>query len=238
MTPVNPSSLTVSTDGTCGPDKGTRCATGCCSQYGNCGTTPEHCSGACQHAFGTGCTDADVAGSWQSALSHGVTDKQAGGQYFFDAPNKLFWTWDTPELMKLKMEKIVKKYKLGGVMAWSLGEDSFDWSHIHAMADSSPKAAAISKATPGNKKISHPPVPRATPYGTVFVDGTPEGPRGDHAVQPGAPADFAVPAPQGEMEASTPQQEHGVKGLAQGELPFSPEYLQAMGKGRVSREGI
>lgn len=134
MTPVDPSSLTVSWDGTCGPEKKTKCATGCCSQYGNCGTTPEHCSGACQHAFGTGCTDADVAGSWQSALKSGVTDEEAGGQYYFDKQNSLFWTWDTSELISRKFNQIVRKYKLGGVMAWSLGEDSFDWSHIHTMA--------------------------------------------------------------------------------------------------------
>jgi chitinase len=134
MQPVDASSLTVSWDGTCGPEKKTRCATGCCSQYGNCGTSTEHCSGACQHAFGTGCTDADVAGSWQLAAAHGVTDEEAGGQYYFDAQNRLFWTWDTPALICRKFDEIVRKYKLGGAMAWSLGEDSNDWSHIKQMA--------------------------------------------------------------------------------------------------------
>ncbi|CAO2653898.1 Nn.00g106310.m01.CDS01 [Neocucurbitaria sp. VM-36] len=134
MEPVNAAALAVSYDGTCGPEKGTKCSSGCCSQYGNCGTSPEHCSGACQHAFGTGCTDADVAGSWQNAAQNGVTDEEAGGQYYFDAQNNLFWTWDTPELISRKFDEIVRKYKLGGVMAWSLGEDSYDWSHIRQMA--------------------------------------------------------------------------------------------------------
>ncbi|KAI4622221.1 hypothetical protein J4E83_004961 [Alternaria metachromatica] len=134
MHPVDASSLTISRDGTCGPEKGTKCETGCCSQHGHCGTSPEHCNGACQHAFGTGCTDADVAASWQLAAKHGVTDEVAGGQYYFDATNRLFWTWDTPELITRKFDNIVRKYKLGGIMAWSLGEDSADWGHIRQMA--------------------------------------------------------------------------------------------------------
>ncbi|KAI4614017.1 hypothetical protein J4E80_006707 [Alternaria sp. BMP 0032] len=134
MRPVDASSLTVSRDGTCGPEKGTKCEIGCCSQHGHCGTSPEHCNGACQHAFGTGCTDVDVTASWQLAAKYGVTDEVAGGQYYFDAQNRLFWTWDTPELITRKFDNIVRKYKLGGVMAWSLGEDSADWSHIRQMA--------------------------------------------------------------------------------------------------------
>ncbi|KAL5371956.1 hypothetical protein DPSP01_013871 [Paraphaeosphaeria sporulosa] len=135
MNPVNVTSLTISQDGTCGPDKGTKCATGCCSQYGNCGVTKEHCNGACQHAFGTGCTDPDIAGSWQSAAAGGLADEDAGGQYFLDTANSLFWTWDTPEFISQKFSKIVRKYKLGGAMAWSLGEDSADWSHIKVISD-------------------------------------------------------------------------------------------------------
>lgn len=134
MDPAN-ASITVSYDGTCGPDKGTKCASGCCSQYGNCGTSPAHCNGGCWHAFGTGCTDPDVAGSWQLAVAKGSADETAGGQYYLDSANKLFWTWDTPDFIAEKFEKIVRKYKLGGVMAWSLGEDSADWSHIKKISE-------------------------------------------------------------------------------------------------------
>ncbi|KAF2469331.1 glycoside hydrolase, partial [Lindgomyces ingoldianus] len=133
MEPVDVSKLTVSIDGTCGPEKMTKCATGCCSQYGNCGFSPQHCSGACQHAFGTGCTDSDVAGSWQRAMKNGVCDEVAGGQYYFDANENLFWTWDTPALIARKFEDIVKMYGIGGVVAWSLGEDAYDWSHVRQM---------------------------------------------------------------------------------------------------------
>lgn len=134
MQPADAASLAFSWDGTCGPDKGTRCVTGCCSQYGNCGTSLEHCRGACWHAFGTGCADVDVAASWQDALQHGVVDEEAGGQYHLDRERGLFWTWDTEELISSKFEKIVRKYKLGGVMAWSLGEDSADWGRVRRMA--------------------------------------------------------------------------------------------------------
>lgn len=130
MAPVDTARLTTSFDGTCGPEKMTRCGTGCCSQYGNCGTTKEHCSGACQHLFGTGCTDPDVFSSWQTASANSALDEEAGGQYYYDRQNSLFWTWDTPALVTRKFHEVVGPYGLGGVMAWSLGEDSFDWSHI------------------------------------------------------------------------------------------------------------
>ncbi|KAF2714359.1 carbohydrate-binding module family 18 protein [Pleomassaria siparia CBS 279.74] len=134
MVPVDAAKVKVSYDGKCGPETMTKCAWGCCSQYGNCGTSAQHCSGACQHAFGTGCIDTDVAGSWQVALSKGITDNVEGGQYFYDAPNGLFWTWDTPALIARKFRDVVAVYGIGGVMAWSLGEDGFDWSHVHRMA--------------------------------------------------------------------------------------------------------
>jgi chitinase len=67
-------------------------------------------------------------------MAHGVTDEHAGGQYYFDPANRLFWTWDTPALISRKFDQIVRRFRLGGVMAWSLGEDSYDWSHIKTMA--------------------------------------------------------------------------------------------------------
>ncbi|KAJ4355549.1 uncharacterized protein N0V89_003567 [Didymosphaeria variabile] len=144
MNPVDNASLTVSQDGTCGPDKGTKCASACCSQYGNCGMTLEHCNGACQHAFGIGCTDPDIAGSWQLAAAGGIADEVAGGEYFLDNANSLFWTWDTPEFISQKFDKIIRKYKIGGAMAWSLGEDSEDWSHIKTISDELEKSGPYS----------------------------------------------------------------------------------------------
>lgn len=132
MQPVTNGSLPLSTDGTCGLEKG-KCPNSCCSQYGNCGTTAAHCGAGCQYAFGTGCTGPDVAGSWQTALQQGQADEELGGEYFYDAKNKLFWTWDTLEFMERKFKEVVEQYGLGGVMSWSLGEDTYDYSRVRKL---------------------------------------------------------------------------------------------------------
>lgn len=66
-------------------------------------------------------------------MANGVTDESEGGQYYYDSANNLFWTWDTPALIAQKFTDIVKTKGLGGVFAWSAGEDSYDWSRILAM---------------------------------------------------------------------------------------------------------
>ncbi|KAL3470945.1 glycoside hydrolase superfamily [Aspergillus californicus] len=125
--------MLVSTDGTCGGN--TKCAAGtCCSEFGNCGTTEDHCTANCQSDYGK-CNGLDVMSSWRQALKEGKTDEKLGGQYFLDAENNLFWTWDTPALMARKFKEIVDAKTLGGVMAWSLGEDTFDYSHLKAMQE-------------------------------------------------------------------------------------------------------
>ncbi|KAI0887550.1 glycoside hydrolase family 18 protein [Annulohypoxylon maeteangense] len=132
-----PTNLTTSSDGTCGATKGLTC-TGfgegtCCSQYGNCGSSAAHCGLGCQSGFGT-CTGPDISAAFPKALANGVLDAQQGGMWYWDAENRLFWTWDTTELMKRKFKEIIEPMGLGGVMAWSLGEDSADWSHITTVA--------------------------------------------------------------------------------------------------------
>jgi chitinase len=112
----------------------------------------------------------------------------------------------------------VRKYKLGGVMAWSLGEDSFDYSHVRKMASELRKGRSKTAARPKPK-----PKPRPTPqmmesesgparpikpaaskptFDTVWVDGTPQGPGANDVTTPGSPEDWVVPV---EAEASTPQ---------------------------------
>ncbi|KAF2677406.1 carbohydrate-binding module family 18 protein [Lentithecium fluviatile CBS 122367] len=184
MSAANMTNLKVSTDGTCGPDKG-KCASGCCSQYANCGTSPQHCSVACQVAFGTGCTGPDIAGSWQKALVDGTYDENEGGQYYFDTDNRLFWTWDTLDIMERKNAKIVQGLGLGGVMAWSLGEDSYDWSHVKTMAGFSRGAGygvSLTK-TPETEQTGSTPEQNedTTAYDVVSVDG--EGDEGDYAYE-------------------------------------------------------
>lgn len=163
-------------------------------------------------------------------------------------------------------------------MAWSLGEDSFDWSHIRAMSSELAKSkskgggasgasgqdtAAVDAApdvaapalSPSKPSSPSPPPPSKSPLPVVWVDGTPDGPAGDHVTESAAPEDFTVPVPvavrpapapasvpveeEAEAEASTPQQKtplHPIQDDAgatsaqgdKGDLPFSPEYLAAI----------
>jgi chitinase len=150
-----PADLKDSTDGTCGPTKG-KCPNGsCCSAYGNwyaiifftrhcsffvvltvyfSGSGDTFCGTGCLSDYGT-CQGLSITDSWKKALSDGKTDDVAGGQYYWDADSQLFWSWDTPDLMTKKFSDIIAAKKLGGVMAWSLGEDGYDWSHVKALRD-------------------------------------------------------------------------------------------------------
>lgn len=171
-------------------------------------------------------------------------------------------------------------------MAWSLGEDSYDWSHIRAMSAelakggygsgepsvhhsqpmipapaSSPSSPATNSApieagpvdpkAPNVASAVPVPVP-AKPLNVLFVDGTSQGPAGDHASLPGSPSDFVVsPNPNSSSEqASTPQQNQPLEPVAPKQmlplqsvapaaptqqapssssgLPFSPEFLAAV----------
>ncbi|KAL4781798.1 glycoside hydrolase superfamily [Aspergillus varians] len=130
-----PANLRVSTDMTCGLEKGAKCPAGsCCSIYGNCGTTDDFCVANCDSNYGE-CKGAPVQSSLQLALKDGKTDEEGGGQYYMDTENNLFWTWDTPALMTRKFTEIVDAENLGGVMAWSLGEDTYKWEHLKAMQE-------------------------------------------------------------------------------------------------------
>ncbi|KAI1169388.1 glycoside hydrolase family 18 protein [Nemania serpens] len=66
-------------------------------------------------------------------LAKGQADQAEGGQWYWDPSTSYFWTWDTPEFVAQKFEKIIKAKGLGGVMAWSLGEDSADYAYIKAL---------------------------------------------------------------------------------------------------------
>jgi chitinase len=88
---------------------------------------------------------ADVAdatlSSYRSAMAAGgQTDEENGGQWLWDDKAHIFWTWETTALMDHKFNEIVKAKGLGGVMAWSLGEDSEDWSHLAKLTEASRSA--------------------------------------------------------------------------------------------------
>ncbi|KAI1082675.1 glycoside hydrolase family 18 protein [Whalleya microplaca] len=168
--PGPPTNLTTSTDDTCGLNTAFTCSgladKGCCSQYGFCGTTAAHCGIGCQRDYGT-CKGPDVSASFLKALKQGVTDEEEGGQWFWDSEALVFWTWDTVELMQRKIAEIVTPLGLGGVFAWSLGEDSADWSHIQAISAAvkglTTRTAAVEDVAP---KILHGRVMR--PHGSRY----------------------------------------------------------------------
>lgn len=138
---VNKSSLVLSTDSSCGSAKGFKCAGSiygdCCSQYGWCGNTTAHCTTGCQPDFGT-CTNPPVktvSQSFKDALTYGKLDSDNGGEWYVDDEAGLFWTWETPELITRKFGEIIAARGLGGIMAWSLAEDSVDWKLLKAMQE-------------------------------------------------------------------------------------------------------
>ncbi|KAL6402814.1 42 kDa endochitinase [Ilyonectria robusta] len=128
--------LTLTSDSSCGAGTPFMCGdAGCCSQAGFCdcgsGTTPEYCGAGCQSAYGR-CDGPDVINSFRIAIVNGKTDLSAGAQWYWDAETRLFWSWDTADLIMKKFDVLFDR-GVGGCMAWSLGEDSHDWSHLKAM---------------------------------------------------------------------------------------------------------
>ncbi|KAF2727819.1 glycoside hydrolase [Polyplosphaeria fusca] len=148
--PPDPSSVPASTNGKCGLDSG-KCSSGCCSSGGWCGTTAEHCGGGCQWAYsGAGqCKFPDIAGSWQRAAKQGVVDEKAGGKTYLDEQQGLFWTWEDSNSMSRKFAEIYEQYGLGGVFAWSLGEDTYDYGHVKQIVKEMAKYGRQEASKPG-----------------------------------------------------------------------------------------
>jgi len=131
-TPV-PTNLTLSPDGSCGPTSAGpyKCAApNCCSGSGFCGVETPYCGSTCQHGYGS-CTGESIVSKFQEALQGGIDDRVQGGRYFWK--DDVFWTWDTAVFVGDKFAQIVKERNLGGVYAWSLGEDTNDGRLMAAM---------------------------------------------------------------------------------------------------------
>lgn len=79
------------------------------------------------------CNGSTSIGSFQKARKDksAVTDQ---GAFYLDKENNFFWTWDPAENYGDKYHTVIKDNKLGGVMVWSLGEDSYDWSHLKKLS--------------------------------------------------------------------------------------------------------
>ncbi|KAJ0132079.1 ATP-dependent RNA helicase FAL1 [Fusarium oxysporum f. sp. albedinis] len=126
-----PTNLTLTPDATCGAGSFFR------KQHTdvlNSGDTAAHCGTGCQSAFGE-CHGIDISSSFHKALAQGRTDNEMGGQWYWDAETRLFWSWDTPELIMKKIALASKTRGIKSVMAWAIGLDGHDWSHLKAMKD-------------------------------------------------------------------------------------------------------
>ncbi|KAL5598532.1 uncharacterized protein BROUX77_006366 [Berkeleyomyces rouxiae] len=139
---VDTSNLVTSPDASCGGSTGFTCAghatDKCCSKWGFCGSTADHCGTDCQSAFGecdtsTAAPTKTLGQSFEEAIKNGKEDTENGGQWYVDTETSRFWTWDTPALVARKFDEIIKAKGLSGVMAWSLAEDSNDWGLLNAM---------------------------------------------------------------------------------------------------------
>ncbi|KAI8397261.1 hypothetical protein FOFC_20533 [Fusarium oxysporum] len=128
-----PAKLAITPDNTCGVRAGFKCAEGsCCGESGWCGSTPAHCGTGCHFAYGK-CDGIDILSSFHKALRNGYTDAEKGAQWYWDAETRLFWSWETPELIKKMISSLANTHGIKSVMAWALTQDSNDWSHLNAM---------------------------------------------------------------------------------------------------------
>ena len=75
----------------------------------------------------------ELSASYQRAMEYGQYDNEAGGHYYWDSKENLWWSWDTPEAIASKFPAIVEKKGLGGVFAWGLGEDAIAFAHLKAV---------------------------------------------------------------------------------------------------------
>jgi len=99
------------------------------------GSADSFCVGGCQGGIFGECKGVSVRDSWPKAAAGGQFDSVNGTMWYIDQESNVFWSWDTTAIIKDKFTQIIKPLGLGGVMAWSLGEDSQDWSHITTIRD-------------------------------------------------------------------------------------------------------
>lgn len=117
------------------------------------GSGDAFCQAGCLSDYGT-CKGISITDSWRRAEKNGKTDEKAGGQYYWDPNVNIFWSWDTPTLIARKFQDIVEKKGLGGVMAWSLGEDTYEFAHLNAMQNGIKEAAPKQEAKTADEVTS------------------------------------------------------------------------------------
>lgn len=77
-------------------------------------------------------TPSEVRTSFAKALGSGQYDDAAGGYYYWDADEDLWWTHETPSSIKDKFS-LVRDVGIGGVFAWELGGDGPEYIRLAAV---------------------------------------------------------------------------------------------------------
>jgi len=74
-------SIPTSKDGRCGSDYGTKCPNSqCCSKYGHCGTSKDHCETGCQAKYGI-CTTSNNGDSSDNSINVSTVKGRCGPSY-------------------------------------------------------------------------------------------------------------------------------------------------------------
>lgn len=79
----------------------------------------------------------DLAASFSRAVENGKyhEDGEDGGFGYWDALERRWWSWDTPEVIRERKLPLLASLDLGGVFAWGLGEDAPEFAHLKATVD-------------------------------------------------------------------------------------------------------
>ncbi|KAK7753097.1 hypothetical protein SLS62_005047 [Diatrype stigma] len=77
-------------------------------------------------------TPSEVRTSFAKARGSGQYDDAAGGYYYWDADEDLWWTHETPGSIKDKFS-LVRDVGIGGVFAWELGGDGPEYTRLAAV---------------------------------------------------------------------------------------------------------
>ncbi|KAL7807504.1 glycoside hydrolase family 18, chitinase [Trichoderma aethiopicum] len=76
----------------------------------------------------------ELVDSFTRAQAHGFYDED-GSYGYWDADEKRWWSYDTPETIRAKVPRLIGELELGGVFAWGLGEDAPLFEHLRATVD-------------------------------------------------------------------------------------------------------
>jgi GH18 family chitinase len=75
---------------------------------------------------------AELSASFNRAMANSKYDMAKGATYYWDAEERLFWSWDDPACIREKINHAIWQDDIGGVFAWGLGEDAPKFEHLKA----------------------------------------------------------------------------------------------------------